>query len=131
MSFSAASARACRECGAEHKKGPPWAALLLKYYTYQASAALVDDALHGVAQLVAHGRGHTLYLRFQPLLGYVVERLAEDVRLPDAAHIAVEALQKEAHDLLAGLLPAERGRDLRLYICHHHMYARRAGLQPD
>ena len=105
--------------------------LLSQNNTDQCSAALVDDALQCLLQL-ADGFGRQAAEFFlHAFLRDRIDRLPENVGLPELLDIAVKALQQEAKDLTRGVLSADLRRYLCLDIGLEHVNGFGAGLEPD
>ena len=85
-------------------------------YANQGSAAFIDDACKRLLQLCLCIDGHLPELCDNAFARNIIQRFAEDVRLPNPARVALKALQEKVDDLLRGFFPAERRADLAMII---------------
>ena len=87
--------------------------IILQYNTNQPVAALVDDAFERFLQLHARVGGHVEQFIAQPLVDQFVERLAENIGIPNLFRVFLK-LFEQVFDKLFGLaLAADNGRDPR------------------
>ena len=87
----------------------------------QAVAAVVNNFLYGIPYLSPCVGRHTVELIVQALVYKLVNRLAEDIALPDFFGTFLKLFEKIRHKLLGLLLRADNRRDLGLGFNSHHM----------
>ena len=99
--------------------------------TDQCSAALIDHTLQSFLELSDRFRRQAAEFFLHAFLRDRIDRLPENVGLPELLDIAVKALQQEAKDLTRGVLSADLWRYLCLDIGLEHVNGFGAGLEPD
>lgn len=70
-----------------------------EYDADESAVAFVDDALQRLLQLALRLLGHLLDLVVKAFSGDIIQRLSENVGLPDLAYVALKLLQQEVYDV--------------------------------